>query len=166
MMNRTYNRERYLSIVEKLREKIPGIAITTDIIVAFPSETEEDFLLTMDIVEKVGYDKVFPFIYSPREGTRAATMPMDIPESTKTDRMTRLIASINEGALLRNDEYLGRTVRVLVDSDAREGEGHYLARTDTGKLVHIYTEGENPVGKFLTVKIEKTTPFDMFGAIL
>ena len=165
-MNRTYNRERYLSIVDKLRAAVPGIAITTDIIVAFPSETEEDFLDTLDIVKRVGYDKAFPFIYSPREGTRAAKMPMDIPDAAKTDRMSRLIAEINEGALRRNDEYLGMTVRVLVDSDAREGEGHYLARTDTGKLVHIYTKGESPVGKFLDVKIEKTTPFDMFGAVL
>ena len=166
MMNRTYDRARYLSIVDKLRTLIPDIAITTDIIVAFPTESEEDFQDTMEIVERVGYDKVFPFIYSPREGTRAATMPMDIPDATKTDRMSRLIEKINEGSLLRNDAYLGRTLRVLVDSDAREGKGHYLGRTDTGKLVHIYTEGENPVGQFLTVKIEKTTPFDMFGAIL
>lgn len=166
LMNRTYNRERYLSIVDKLRGAIPDIAITTDIIVAFPSETEEDFLDTFDIVSRVGYDKVFPFIYSPREGTRAAKMPLDIPEKVKIDRMNRLIARINEGTLACNEKYLGTVVRVLVDSDAREGAGHYLARTDTGKLVHIYTEGESPVGKFIDVKIEKTTPFDMFGAVL
>ena len=166
LMNRTYDRARYLSIVDKLRLAIPEIAITTDIIVAFPSETEEDFQDTLDIVERVGYDKVFPFIYSPREGTRAAKMPMDIPDATKTDRMARLIAKINEGALACNDAYLGKTVRVLVDSDAREGAGHYLARTDTGKLVRIFTEGESPLGQFLNVKIEKTTPFDMFGAVM
>ncbi len=165
LMNRTYDRQRYLSIVDKLRLSIPGIAITTDIIVAFPSETEEDFLQTLDIVDRVGFDKAFPFIYSQREGTRAAKMPLDIPDATKTDRMSRLIAKINEGALHCNEFYLGKIVRVLVDSDAREGKGHYLARTDTGKLVHICTEGESPVGQFLNVKIEKTTPFDLFGAI-
>ena len=165
-MNRTYDTARYLSIVDKLRASIPDIAITTDIIVAFPGESEEDFLGTMGIVERVGYDKIFPFIYSPREGTRAAKMPLDIPETVKVDRMNRLIALMNQSSLDQNAPYLGKRLRVLVDSDAREGKGHYLARTATGKLVHIFTEGESPVGNFLTVEIEKTTPHDLYGAII
>lgn len=159
-MNRKYTREHYLSTVKKLREAVPGIALTTDIIVAFPGETEEDFEETCRMVEEVGYDSLFSFIFSPREGTPAAKMENTIPKEEKTRRMTRLLDISKRISYEKNLPYEGRTVRVLADSDAREGG--YLGRTPTGKLVR-FSAKENPVGRFVNVRIEKATPYDLFG---
>ncbi|MBP3592102.1 MAG: tRNA (N6-isopentenyl adenosine(37)-C2)-methylthiotransferase MiaB [Clostridia bacterium] len=161
-MNRTYNTEHYLSIAKKLREAVPEIVLTTDIIVAFPGETEEDFLGTLKIVEEVGFDMIFSFIFSPREGTKAAKMENTITEEEKNDRMARLLAMQKEIALKKNLPYLDRTERVLVDDNAREGEGNYIGRTAGGKLVR-FTDTKNRIGEFISVKITKATPFDLFG---
>ena len=161
-MNRTYTTAHYLSIVKKLREVVPEIVLTTDIIVAFPGETEEDFLGTLKIVEEVGFDMIFSFIFSPREGTKAAKMENAITEEEKNDRMARLLAMQKEIALKKNLPYLDRTERVLVDDTAREGEGNYIGRTAGGKLVR-FTDTRNRIGEFISVKITKATPFDLFG---
>ena len=161
-MNRTYTTAHYLSIVEKLRAAVPDIVLTTDIIVAFPGETEEDFLGTLSLIERVEYDMIFSFIFSPREGTRAARMEDLITEEEKNDRMARLLALQREIALKKNLSYLDRTERILVDSEAREGEGNYIGRTAGGKLVR-FTDRESRIGQFINVKITKATPFDLFG---
>ncbi len=161
-MNRTYTTEHYLSIVKKLREAVPDIVLTTDIIVAFPGETEEDFLGTLSLIEAVKYDMIFSFIFSPREGTKAAKMENPITEEEKNSRMARLLAVQKDIALKKNLSYFGRVERVLADDSAREGEGFYIGRTAGGKLVR-FTDKENRIGQFVNVKITKATPFDLFG---
>ncbi len=163
-MHRTYTRERYLSIVHALREAIPDIALTTDIIVAFPGESDEDFEDTYRLVEQVGYDSLFSFIFSPREGTRAATLPQTTPDATVKERMARLIALSQRTALEKNQAYVGRCVRVLCDGPARDGDGLYIGRTDSGKLVCFPCVCDK-TGEFVYVRINKATPFDLFGAI-
>ncbi len=164
-MNRTYTTQRYLSIVEKLRAAVPEVVLTTDIIVAFPGETEEDFLGTMQIVERVEYDMIFSFIFSPREGTRAAKMENTITDEEKNDRMARLLALQKEIALKKNLPYVDRVERILVDDEAREGEGNYIGRTAGGKLVR-FTDKNRRIGEFINVRITKATPFDLFGEAL
>ena len=161
-MNRTYTTEHYLSIVKKLREAVPEIVLTTDIIVAFPGESEEDFQGTVRMIEAVEYDMIFSFIFSPREGTKAAKMENAITEEEKNSRMSRLLSLQKEIALKKNLPYVDRVERVLVDDAAREGEGNYIGRTAGGKLVR-FTDGESRIGQFINVKITKATPFDLFG---
>ena len=161
-MNRTYTRERYLSIVEALRRAIPDIAITTDIIVGFPGESDEDFEDTYRTVEAVGYDSLFSFIYSPREGTKAAKLAQTTDEATIKVRMERLIALAQRNSYEKNQAYVGRRVRVLCDGPAREGEEAYIGRTDSGKLVRFRSDTD-PTGCFVSVTIDKATPFDLFG---
>ncbi len=161
-MNRTYTAEHYLSIVKKLRAAVPNIVLTTDIIVAFPGETEEDFLQTLKIVREVGFDMIFSFIFSPREGTKAAKMENAVTEEEKNDRMARLLALQRDIALEKNLPYVDEVVRVLVDDHAREGEGNFIGRTPGGKLVR-FTDTKNRIGAFINVKITKATPFDLFG---
>ena len=161
LMNRTYTQEHYLSIVRALRAAIPEVAITTDIIVAFPTETEEDFERTLDTVREVGYDKMFSFIYSPREGTRAATMQEQIPHDVAVSRMDRLLALERESAERCNATYVGRSVRVLVENTDHEGRA--VGHTATGKLVHVAGLSESAVGTFVTCTIERATPHGLFG---
>ena len=161
-MNRTYTTEHYLSIARKLREAVPDIVLTTDIIVAFPGEEEEDFMGTLEIVREVGFDMIFSFIFSPREGTKAAKMENTITEEEKNDRMARLLALQKEIALEKNLPYQDKVVRILAEDNAREGEGNYIGRTAGGKLVR-FTDKKSRIGEFISVKITKATPFDLFG---
>ena len=159
-MNRTYTSAHYLGIVDKLRAAIPDITLTSDIIVAFPGEEETDFLDTLRVMERVRYDAVYSFIFSPREGTRAALMENPTTKEEKNDRMARLLALQREISLEKNLAEVGRTVRVLCDGEAREGG--YLGRTPGGKLVR-FTADADPTGAFVKVKLERATPFDLFG---
>ncbi|MCQ2414038.1 MAG: tRNA (N6-isopentenyl adenosine(37)-C2)-methylthiotransferase MiaB [Clostridia bacterium] len=162
-MNRTYTREAYLTLVEKLRAAIPDIAVTTDIIVGFPGETEEDFLDTMDIVARVKYDNMYPFIYSTRTGTVAAKMENQIPHEISAERMDRLLALSRTIAEEKAGLTLGRDYRVLVDSF--DGEN----KTCRGKLpsgLPISFEGtEDLLNTFVFVTVTRTTPFALFGKI-
>ncbi len=163
-MNRTYTREKYLAVVDELKEKIPDIAISTDIIVGFPGETEEDFLSTLSVLSRVRYDMVYAFLYSPREGTKAAKMENQIPDSVKGERMKRLLTLQDEISLEKNQPYLGRTERVLIDSyEMRGGEGIFTGRTGTSKLVHFKSDTAK-IGEFVNVKIDRIGAFDLFGA--
>ena len=162
-MNRTYTREAFLSTVDKLRQAVPDICLSTDIIVGFPGEDEEDFLDTIDMLEKVRFDMVYAFKYSPREGTPAAGMQNQIDTDTKEKRMDRLLRIQDAISLERNRAYIGRTVRVLVDSTShRPGFDTVSARTYTNKLVHFCT-GEDKIGKFTHVKIDKVGAYDLIG---
>ena len=164
-MNRHYDRARYLSIVKKLREKIPDIVLTTDIIVGFPGETEEDFEKTLSLLREVSYDMVFSFIYSPREGTPAARMENAVPEEVQGERFRRMLLLQDEIAEKRAKPYLQKTVRVLVDAVSKEKEGIYSGRTDGGKLVH-FSATEKDIGEFRTVKILRADPYALHGEIV
>ena len=161
-MNRTYDSESFLNTVKKLRASVPDIALSTDVIVGFPGETEDDFMDTLEVLRKARFDMGYSFIYSPREGTRAARMRNQVDEETKSRRMELLLKLQDEISYEKNLEYLGKCVRVLVDSvSQRNGNTVYNGRTDTNKLVHF--EGNASVGEFVQVKIEKTAAYDLIG---
>ncbi len=118
-MRRTYNRERYMDRVALIREHVPDCAITTDIIVGFPGETEEDFAETLEVVDEVGYDGAFTFVFSPRRGTEAAEMRRQVPHAVKRERMERLVELVQRRARERAERFVGRTMEVLVEGPSR-----------------------------------------------
>ena len=153
VMNRKYTREGYLETVRKLKEAIPDIVLTTDIIVGFPGETAEDFEETLSLVKEVKYDSVFSFIYSKRPGTPASEMEDNTSDEEKTERMSRLLALHRENITQINASYVGKTVRVLCEQ-GRDDKGLYGGRTSGFKLVKFESENENILGKFVDVKID------------
>ena len=164
LMNRTYTRDGYLQTVERLRAKIPHIALTTDVIVGFPTETEEDFLDTLDILDRVRFDMAYSFLYSAREGTRAAAMEGRVPREVKDGRMARLLALQTDISLEKNKEYEGRVLRALVETVSKRGESTYTARTVSGKAVH-FTSDADLTGEFVNLEIKRAGAFDLFGKI-
>ena len=165
-MNRTYTKEKYLGIAKAIREAIPNIALSTDVIVGFPGETEEDFRDTLDVIESVRFDNVYAFIYSEREGTRAANMENKVEKSVSHDRLNRLLEVQDKIALERNLPYENEIIRVLVDScDIRMDKKIYNGRSYSGKLVH-FTSGRECIGEFVEVKINKANAFDLIGEII
>ena len=165
-MNRTYTRERYLSLIEKLRAAIPNIALSTDIIVAFPNETDEDFAQTMDIIKSVGFDMVYSFIYSKRDGTVAARMENNVSDADKRRRMDELLTEQAVISHQKNVPYLNKKVRVLAE-DAKETDNGYVytGRTDTNKTVHFKSDSD-VTGRFVNVLINEIGAFDLFGEII
>lgn len=164
-MNRRYDRARYLELIRKLREVCPSIAITTDIIVGFPGETEEDFQETLSLVEEVGYDAAFSFLYSPRVGTPAASFPEQLPYEVKHARFERLTEAVNASSLARNKVLEGEVVSVLVDGKSRKDENAYSGRTDGFKLVN-FTAGEEVTGQLIDVEITASKTFSLDGRAL
>ena len=162
-MNRHYNRERYMEIVKKLRATCPDISISTDIIVGFPGETEEDFLDTLSLVREVEYDSAFTFIYSPRVGTPAAKYDNQIPENIKHNRFDRLVEEVNRCSAKKNSEYLGRIVDVMVDGPSKNDAGAWSGRTDTFKLVNFTSEEPLTEGQMVSVRITETKTFSLDG---
>ena len=162
-MNRHYNRERYMEIVKKLRATCPDLSISTDIIVGFPGETEEDFLDTLSLVREVEYDSAFTFIYSPRVGTPAAKYDDQIPENIKHDRFDRLVDEVNRCSAKKNSEYLGRIVTVMVDGPSKNDAGAWSGRTDTFKLVNFTSEEPLTEGQMVSVRITETKTFSLDG---
>ena len=163
-MNRTYTRERFLEIASALREKIPEIALSTDVIVGFPGESEEDFEQTLDVLSRVEFDLVYAFIYSERKGTKAATLENKIPREIGTERLSRLLAMQDGISLRKNQPYFGRVERILVDSvETRDGKTVYTGRTYTNKPVH-FTSDNARVGDFVSVRIEKCGAFELYGS--
>ncbi|MBE3551204.1 MAG: tRNA (N6-isopentenyl adenosine(37)-C2)-methylthiotransferase MiaB [Brockia lithotrophica] len=161
-MNRRYTREWYLELVRELRAHIPGVALTTDIIVGFPGETEADFEATLSLVEEVSFDGAFTFIYSPREGTPAARFPDETPYEVKRARLERLNEVVRAHALRHNEELLGRSVTVLVEGPSKRDGRILAARTRTNKLVHF--EGPPQLaGEFVRVRIERVQPYTLYG---
>lgn len=162
-MNRHYNRQRYMEIVEKLRATCPDLSISTDIIVGFPGETEEDFLDTLSLVREVEYDSAFTFIYSPRVGTPAAKYDDQIPENIKHDRFDRLVDEVNRCSAKKNSEYMGRIVTVMVDGPSKNDAGAWSGRTDTFKLVNFTSEEPLTEGQMVSVRITETKTFSLDG---
>lgn len=163
-MNRHYTKEHYLTLVEKLKQEIPDVAITTDIIVGFPDETEEDFLETIDVVKKVQYDSAFTFLYSVREGTKAAEMENQVPEKTKHERFERLLNVLYPIVLERNSQCIGKSYPVLVESISKSSENYLTGRTEHFRLVH-FKGNEDLIGKIVNVTITSVKTFHMEGQI-
>jgi tRNA-2-methylthio-N6-dimethylallyladenosine synthase len=161
-MQRSYRSERYLGWLERIREGVPGIAVTTDIIVGFPGETEEDFAQTLEVVRAARFDQAFTFQYSPRPGTRAAGFRDQIPKGVVQDRFDRLVALQEEISLERMNEMVGRTVEVLMEGVGRKGGGQ--GRTRTNKVVHL--DGDQVPGEFLDVRIISARPHHLMGELV
>ena len=161
-MNRRYDTAKYLETVDYLRETIPDITITTDIIVGFPGETEEDFEGTLNMLRRVKFDMIYSFIYSPRKGTPAAEMECQVPDSVKSERFNRLLAVQNEIALELNQKEVGKTLRVLCDGISKNNDKVYSGRTEGNKIV--FFDGEpSDTGKYLDIKIERAEAFALYG---
>lgn len=164
-MNRHYDRATYLSLVNKIKEEIPGCSITTDIIVGFPGESEEDIQDTIDLVKEVKYDSAFTFIYSRRNHTPADKMENQIPEEVKHERFNRLVEAVNENVIRGNKFYEGKTVEVLVEGPSKTDETKLMGRTRNGRLVNFSCEDKNLIGKLVNVKINRAQPFSLIGEI-
>ena len=160
-MRRTYTRERYVRLVADLREAIPDLALGTDIIVGFPGETEQDFRATLDVVEEVGYDSAFTFVYSPRAGTEAASMPDQVPEDLKRERMERLVEVVQRVASDRNGARVGRVEEVLVEGQSRTNPALLRGRTRRNTTVNF--AGEAEPGELVPVLIERATSTTLRG---
>lgn len=164
LMNRRYTAAHYLSLVDYMRKRIPGIAITTDIIVGFPGETEEDFSATLDMLSRVGYDNIYSFIYSKRVGTPAAEMKDQIPEDVKKERFSRLIQLQSRISKDKNQIYVGKRVRALVEGRSKTDKDKFTARTETNRLVHF--DGEDGLtGKYVTLYIEGAESHMLYGRL-
>ncbi|VYT66795.1 tRNA (N6-isopentenyl adenosine(37)-C2)-methylthiotransferase MiaB [Clostridium tertium] len=164
-MNRHYTKEAYLELVELIKKEIPGVSLTTDIIVGFPGETEEDFLDTLDLVQKVQYDSAFTFIYSRRNNTPADMMLNQVPDADKHHRFDRLVKAVNESVIMKNKEFEGKTVEVLVEGTSKNDDSKFTGRTRNGKLVNF--TGENiKAGDLVMVKIVRAQPFSLIGEAL
>lgn len=161
-MNRNYTREYYLSLVKKIKEEIPDVSITTDIIIGFPGETEEDFLDTLNLVKEVGYDSAFTFIYSRRNNTPADMMLNQVPEDVKHDRFNRLVEAVNENVIKKNKYYEGQIVEVLVEGTSKNDEDKLSGRTRNGRLVN-FTGDDVKVGDIVNVQITKAQNFSLLG---
>jgi len=162
-MNRKYTREHYLELAAKIRENIPGVAITTDIIVGFPGETEDDFLQTIDIVEKVRFDAAFTFMYSVRSGTRAAQFQDQIPLEVKKDRLLRLNAIQYKIAAEKNKSLEDTEQEVLVEGPSKTDK--LMSRTRTNRIV-IFSGPKTLIGKLINVKITEAKTFSLFGKLV
>ncbi|ELC8395915.1 tRNA (N6-isopentenyl adenosine(37)-C2)-methylthiotransferase MiaB [Clostridium perfringens] len=164
-MNRHYDREYYLDLVKKIKSEIPDVTLTTDIIIGFPGETEEDFLDTLSLCEEVGYDSAFTFIYSRRNHTPADKMENQIPDDIKHDRFNRLVEAINKKVVIKNKEYEGKVVEVLVEGPSKNDETKLTGRTKNGKLVN-FAGDEKLVGELVNLKIVRAQPFSLIGEIV
>lgn len=164
-MNRCYTREDYMDLVSKIREAIPNIALTTDVIVGFPGETEEDFLDTLDLMEKVRFDSAFTFMYSPRRGTPAAKMKEQIDESVKKDRLHRLIDLQTEIGKEINSAYKDKIVDVLVEGPSKNNKEMMSGRTRTNKLVN-FNPSRECAGEIVKVKITNPRAWTLEGIML
>lgn len=162
-MNRGYTRERYLELVDELRAAVPEIALSTDLIVGFPGETEDDFQATLEMVERIGYDNVFAFRYSRRPGTPAATMPEQVDDAVKADRNARLLAVATRAAAARSRALVGRTLEVLVDGASRRDPSQLSGRTRCNRVVNFDGAGRARIGDVVRVTIDEALPHSLRG---
>jgi tRNA-2-methylthio-N6-dimethylallyladenosine synthase len=162
-MRRTYDRGRYMDRVALIREHVPDCAITTDVIVGFPGETEADFEETLEVAEEVGYDGAFTFIFSPRRETEAATMEEQLPHPVKVERLERLVEVVQRRAAERAQRFVGRTMEVLVEGTSRTDETKLRGRTRHGKAVNF--DGIAAAGEMVQVEIEAATSQTLSGVL-
>ncbi len=164
-MNRHYTKESYLEKLNELKETVPGISVTTDIIVGFPGETEEDFLETLDLVEKADFEGAFTFVFSKREGTPAAKFEDDTPEEDKKQRLYRLNEKINDGYLRGSQRFLGETVKVLVDGVSKHDDEVLAGYSEHQKLVNFKGD-QSLIGKIVNVKITVAKTWFLMGELV
>jgi tRNA-2-methylthio-N6-dimethylallyladenosine synthase len=162
LMHRGYTREKFAGIVRQLRRARPGIGITTDIIVGFPGETEEDFEQTLSVCREVEFDNAYIFKYSPRRDTPAADMPEQVPQAVREERNERLLELVNELAARKYDAFIGRQVQILVEGPSRKNAARFTGRTRCNKIV-LFDGGERHRGQLMDVKIERTGSFTLYG---
>lgn len=165
MMNRGYTKEQYIALAEKIKERIPGVALTADIIVGFPGETEEDFLDTLDVVKRIQFENSFMFMYSIRQGTKAAEMDEQIDSEVKKERLQGLIEVQNSCSLAESETYMGKTVRILVEGESRKNKDVLTGRTSTNKIV-LFKGDKALEGTFVNVKIYDCKTWTLYGDIV
>lgn len=163
LMNRTYTIEHYLNLINKARKIIPGVSFSTDIISGFPSETMEDHLMTLDVMQRVRYDGAFMFKYSPREGTKAFEMNDDITDEVKTKRLNDIIDLQHSISYEINQSQIGTDEIVLVEGFSKKSDHFLSGRTDTNKIVIIPSKKEISIGDYVKVKINRATSATLFG---
>ena len=161
-MNRRYTREKYLEEVRYARSVMPGLVITSDIIIGFPGETEAEAMDTVSLVEEVGYDALFTFIYSPRPGTRAAEMPDPATRAEKQKWFDKLLEVQNANSAKLHAAYVGKTVRVLVDGESDDENFPLASRTEGNRLVRL-KGGKDLIGKFMDVKVTDSNTWALYG---
>ena len=165
LMGRRYTRESYLELFKKIKDTVPGVAISTDIIVGFPGETEEDFLETLSLAEECKYDNAFTFIFSKREGTPACLLKDDVSEEEKEERLQRLNKVVNKYFLENNKKLLDRVVPVLVEGNS-EKKDMYYGYTDTNKLINFTAKREVEVGEIVNVKVTQAKTWSLDGELV
>ena len=163
-MNRHYDKEQYLALVERIRSAVPGIALTTDIIVGFPGETEEDFLETLDVVRRVGYESAFTFIYSKRTGTPAATKSGQVPEDVVKGRFDRLLKEVQQYAAMRANALTGSVDEVLVEEVNEQDDTLVSGRLGNNFIVH-FPGSRDLIGKIVKVKLNECKGFYFYGEL-
>ncbi|MDA3936767.1 MAG: tRNA (N6-isopentenyl adenosine(37)-C2)-methylthiotransferase MiaB, partial [Actinomycetota bacterium] len=168
-MNRTYTREQYLDLVERLYAAMPDLALSTDVIVGFPGETENDFLDTLSLIETIREDQAFTFIYSPREGTPAASLPDRIPRDIAQERFERLVDVVQDSAYQRNRPYVGTLQRVLVEGTSKRDDNMLTGRNEGNKVVHaplaVGRSIDEYAGNFVDVRITEAQKWFLVGEI-
>ncbi len=165
LMGRRYNREHYLSLVKEMRSKIPGLSLSTDIIVGFPNETEEQFNDTLSLVDEVKYESAFTFIYSPRRGTPAAKMVDNVPYSDKSRRFKELVKHLEVNIEKDAKSYIGNTYKVLVDTVSKTDKSMLSGYTESNKLVHFKGD-ESLIGKIVNVKVTESHTYSLLGELV
>ncbi len=163
-MNRRYTREKYLSEIAMLKARLPEAEVTSDIIVGFPGETEEDYLQTEALVKEVDFASAFTFVYSKREGTKAATMENQVPEAVQKERIMRLVELVNSLTRKKSEKYVGKTVEILCE-DFDEKKGLYLGRDEFGRMGYFESDS-NLVGQFVNLKVTKANGISLFGELV
>jgi tRNA-2-methylthio-N6-dimethylallyladenosine synthase len=161
-MHRNYTAEKYLQIIDAIRARVPGAGITTDVIVGFPGETEEDFQATLALMQAVSFDQAFIFRYSPRRDTPAASMEGQISEEEKLRRNQILLGEIDRSADATNQPLIGNPVEILVEGPSKSNPERMTGRTRTNKIV-VFPGGERHQGQLMTVRIERATTFTLYG---
>lgn len=162
-MNRRYTSAQYLEEIKMLRSRLPEAEVTTDIIVGFPGETEEDYLATEELVKKADFASAFTFVYSPRTGTKAAAMENQVPEEVQKDRIMRLVELVNSRTRKKSEKYVGTTAEILCE-DYDEKKGLYLGRDEFGRMGYFKSE-ENLVGRFVNLKITQANGISLYGEL-
>ena len=165
VMGRRYTRETYLALVKEMREKIPGLALSTDIIVGFPNETDEEFNDTLTIVDEIKYEAAFTFIYSPRKGTPAAKIEDNVSKETKSARFIELVKHLEKHIEEHSKTMVGKTYDVLVDGVSKTDKDMYSGYTEENKLVH-FKGTEDMIGKIIKVKISESHTYSMIGEVV
>ena len=164
-MHRAYTAEKYIDLVHRIRHAREGVAITTDIIVGFPGETEEDYKKTRDLVEEIQFDNAFVFRYSPRRDTPAMEMPDQIDERIKEQRNQDLLRVVNESTRQSGERLVGRAVEVLCEGPSKTNPTRLAGRTRTNKIV-VFEGGEKLIGEIVDVQVQRTNGFSLYGSPL